>query len=603
MFNKQYYRKVSPETKGGSNKVSINEIRRLFSYLNPYKFWMIGAISATSVGAALGLVFPWILRNLVDAVFTNGNINELNRITLLLIGTFLLRSLFLYFQSYALTFVGERIITDLRNEVYNHLYRLSIRFFSDRRVGELISRLASDITLVRTVLTNNIATVMSQSIMFIGSLVLMLILNWRLTIFILIIAPFVAISAVFFGRKMRRLSTSIQDNVADSSATAEEALSNIRVVKAFTREPFEVKRYALHVEKIFQTTMQMAKYKAAFGPLIMFLAFSSLAAILWFGGREVLADRLTGGALIAFLVYGINIAASVGSFSSLYTQFQEAAGASHRIFELIDEEPDIKNKPNAKILPPIAQEIRFENVSFSYPDSHNVLHKLNLVIHTGEVLALVGPSGAGKTTLFNLIPRFYDPTEGYILIDSNDIRDVTVESLRNQIGLVPQEIQLFSGSIYENIKYGKLTATEEEVYQAAIAANADEFIQKLPNGYKTLVGERGIKISGGQRQRISIARAILKNPQILLLDEATSNLDTESERLVQDALDHLLFGRTTIIIAHRLSTVHKANRIAVLNDGYLIELGNHTQLMEKNGLYAKLYRLQFEERRREETKV
>jgi subfamily B ATP-binding cassette protein MsbA len=432
--------------------------------------------------------------------------------------------------------------------------------------------------------------------MFIGSLVLMLILNWRLTILILLIAPFVAISAVFFGRKMRRLSTDVQDNVADSSATAEEALSNIRIVKAFNRETFEVKRYTSQVEKIFLTTMRMAKYRAAFGPLIMFLAFSSLAAILWFGGREVLAGRLTGGALIAFLVYGINIAASIGSFSSLYTQLQEAAGASHRIFELIDEKPDIINKPNAKHLLPITQNIRFVNVSFSYPSSQDVLHNINLVINAGEVLALVGPSGAGKTTLFNLIPRFYDPTNGSILIDGNDLRDVTIESLRDQIGLVPQETQLFSGSIYENIRYGKLDATKEDVYQAAIAANADDFIQKLPKSYETLVGERGVKVSGGQRQRISIARAILRNPQILLLDEATSNLDTESERLVQDALDHLLKDRTTIIIAHRLSTVHKANRIAVLNNGFLVELGDHPQLMEKNGLYAKLYRLQFEER-------
>jgi subfamily B ATP-binding cassette protein MsbA len=339
--------------------------------------------------------------------------------------------------------------------------------------------------------------------------------------------------------------------------------------------------------------MRITVLRSAFGPLISFLAFGSLAGILWFGGREVLAGRLSAGALIAFLVYGINIAASVGAFTNLYTQLQEAAGASRRIFELLDEEPEISDPPSAISLSKVLGHIRFEQVCFAYPDTEHVLHDIDLEIQSGEILALVGPSGAGKSTLFNLIPRFYDPTEGRIIIDDNDIRHVSLASLRNQIGLVPQETLLFSGSVRDNLRYGKLDSSNEELEAAARAANADEFILRLPQGYDTLVGERGIKLSGGQRQRIAIARAILRNPRILLLDEATSSLDSESEGLVQEALERLMKNRTTVIIAHRLSTIQKADRIAVLEEGHLIELGSHAQLLNLDGLYARLYRLQF----------
>jgi subfamily B ATP-binding cassette protein MsbA len=551
------------------------------------------AVISLLFGAGLGLVFPWIMQNLVDAVLSQGNIGELNRITFILIGTFLLRSIFYYFQSYSLAFVGERVVVDLRCQVYQHLHELSVRFFTDRRVGELISRLSSDVTLVRTALTNNVATVLSQTVTFIGSLVLMLILNWRLTLFILILAPLVAASGAIFGMRLRKLSTEVQDQLADSTALAEEALSGIRVVKAFTREPYEIQRYSDRVERTFSTTMRMAVIRSAFGPLISFMAFSSLAGILWFGGREVLAGRLSGGALIAFLVYGINIAASVGAFTNLYTQLQEAVGAAQRIFELLDEHPEIADQPGAHPVPMLKGEICFANVSFAYPSTKHVLHNINLTIEPGEVLAFVGPSGAGKSTLFSLIPRFYDPSEGKVCMDGVDLRNVKLLSLRAQIGLVPQETLLFSGTVRENLRYGKLDANDDELESAACAANADEFILRLPQGYDTLVGERGVKLSGGQRQRIAIARAILKNPRILLLDEATSSLDSESEGLVKEALEHLMKNRTTVIIAHRLSTVHQADRIAVLDRGHLVELGNHSDLMNLDGLYARLYRMQF----------
>jgi subfamily B ATP-binding cassette protein MsbA len=595
MFSGLRFNRARPTPEGPFVRPSANEVRRLLGYLRPYRGHMFAAVLALLGGAALGLVFPWMMQTLVDAVLTRGDVAELNRITLVLIAAFLVRSVFYYVQGWTLAYVGERIVVDLRRETYDHLHRLSLRFFADRRVGELVSRLSSDVTLVRAALTNNVATVLSQALTFVGSLVLMLLLNWRLTFFILLLAPLIAVSGAVFGARLRKLSMQVQDQLADGTALAEEALSGTRVVKAFTREPYEVQRYGDQMESAFRATMRLTIVRSAFGPLISFFGFAALAGILWFGGREVLEDRLSGGALIAFLVYGINIAASLGAFTSLYTQIQEAIGASRRIFELLDETPEVRDAPDARPLPPIEGQLTFEGISFSYPGTDRVLRDIELDIRPGEVLALVGPSGAGKSTLFNLIPRFYDPTAGRVCMDGHDLRTITLASLRAQIGLVPQETQLFSGTVRENLRYGKLDASDEELEAAARAANAEEFIARLPQKYATLVGEKGVKLSGGQRQRIAIARALLKDPRILLLDEATSSLDSESEGLVQEALERLMRGRTTVIIAHRLSTVHNADRIAVLDQGELIELGTHAELLAAEGLYARLYRMQFRE--------
>jgi subfamily B ATP-binding cassette protein MsbA len=595
MFFGRRPRRDTTPAESKEDRPSIQETRRLLAYLKPYKKPMGIAIVALIFGAILGLVFPWILQNLVDAVFVQNNQQLLNQITLILIVTFLIRSVFYYFQVYFLSYVGERIVVDLRTQVYEHLHLMSLGFYSERRVGELVSRLTSDVTIVRSALTNNVATVLSQSLTFIGSFVLMLVLNFTLTMYILLVTPIIIGLGAVFGARLRRLSTDVQDELADSTAMAEEALSSVRVVKSFTREPYEVGKYDDQVDRTFRVVMKQTRLRAAFGPLVSFFGFAAITGVLWVGGKEVLSGRLTAGALIAFLVYGINIAASLGSFTSLYTQLQEAAGATRRLFDILDTQPDIRDMPQALELSRISGNIRFEDVSFAYEGSDRVLYRINLDIQPGEVLALVGPSGAGKTTLFNLIPRFYDPTQGQIFLDGIDLAGIQLKSLRGQIGLVPQETQLFSATIRENILYGRLNATEDEIFAAAEAANASEFIDRLPDDYDTQVGEKGIKLSGGQRQRIAIARAILRDPRILLLDEATSSLDSESEGLVQEALTRLIEGRTTIMIAHRLSTVQMADRIAVIDRGHLVELGAHEELMQLDGLYAKLYKMQFRE--------
>ncbi len=552
----------------------------------------MAATIAVVFASGLGLVFPRIMGDLVDSALgeiEGADTSELDRFAVILVAVFLLQAGFNFLRSYWLAIAGEGVVADLRRAVFDRVIRLGVPFFDERKTGEITSRLTADAAVVQQTVSTAVAQALAQGITLIGSVILLFLLSFRLSLTVLTFVPIVMIAAFVFGRRLRSISTEFQDRLATANSLAEEAISSVRVVKWFAAEDETARLYDQDIIKSYEVAVRRARVRSVFVPTVTFVMFSTLALVLWQGGRQVIAGNLTAGNLVTFLLYTLTVAGAIGTFTGLYAQLQEALGASQRIFELLDEPPEVAEADNTNNPEPMGT-LAFENVHFAYSDrAGEVLSDINLTVTQGEVVALVGPSGAGKTTLVQLIPRFYDVGSGRIVVDGVDVRDQDIQLLRSRMAAVPQEVELFSGTIAENLRVAKAEATDEEIVSACTAANAHDFITDFPDGYGTIVGERGVKLSGGQRQRVAIARALLADPCILILDEATSSLDAESEALVQAALEVLMRDRTTVVIAHRLSTVRKADRLVVLAEGRIIEEGSHDELVAHGGLYSELY--------------
>ncbi len=571
----------------------MNLYIRILKYVKPYMHVLCAALVCTMLAAAANLYLPWVIKDMVDKVLADKDAAMLNLIAGSIVVIFILRGFFFYGQNYLMSYVGQHVVIDIRGEVFRKLQRLSLSFYDKNKTGTIMSYVTNDVSALQGAMVDSTIDLVTEGFILIGSICAMVYLDWRLTLFTFCTFPAVLWFMDFFGKKIRRSGGQIQEATADITSVLQEAVASARVVKSFVREGYEIDRFDKENTANFKANMKNAKYMATLTPTIELVAALGVTLILWYGGHNVIDGETSPGSLIAFLVYAVNISNPIKRITRTIGTIQKALAAAQRVFNVIDLEEDVKNEPDAKALPAVTGNVDFEHVSFAYNKGEEVLHDLDFQVKPGQVIGIVGPSGAGKSTIASLLPRFYNVSGGVIRIDGQDISKVTLESLREQVGIVPQETMLFNGSVYENILYGRLDATREEVEAAAKAANAHEFIMGLPQGYDTMLGDRGVNISGGQRQRISIARAILKNPRILILDEATSALDTESERLVQEALNRLMVGRTSFVIAHRLSTIKNADRILVLENGALVEDGNHEELMAENGLYAHLYQIQY----------
>ncbi len=568
---------------------AITGYRRLLGFLWPYWKILLIAVICMIVVSGSNLIVPWIIKDIVDEVLAEKNIQMLYWVIAAILVIFLIRGVTTFGNRYLMGYIGQRVVTDLRKRLFAHLQRLSISYYDKRRTGEIMSNLTNDIGALQTAIVENFVSLIQEAAIFVGSFVSMIYLQWKLTVLCLVIVPMVSFIIKFFGKKLHQSGKNVQEKLADVTAMLQEVIQGVRIVRSFNRSDYEIQRFDDVNEANFKANVRTIRQSSQLTPFVEFFSAIAITVIIWYGGLSVIDGIMTSGELIAFLIYAINLANPTRRIAEAVGNIQKSLGAADRVFAILDTEPEVKNRPGAGALQVTAGRVEFDHVAFSYEADHPVLTDISFTAEPGQTVAIVGPSGAGKTTIANILPRFYDVTGGSVRIDGTDIRDVTIGSLRDHIGLVPQDTLLFNTTIKNNILYGRLDATDEEVWEAVRAANAEHFIRELPMGIETRVGDRGLVLSGGQRQRIAIARALLKNPAILILDEATSALDTESEKVVQEALDRLMVGRTSFVIAHRLSTIQNADQILVINGGVIAERGTHEELMEKNGLYHELY--------------
>ena len=579
------------------NKDSLKKSLRLFKYIGKHKWKLYLGMFFLLLTGGTALLFPMILQNLIATIELK-NYDKINVIGLYLILLLTFQSVFSYFRIYLFVNYTENTLAALRQAVYAHLIKLPMSYFVQQRVGDLNSRMSADISQIQDTLTTTLAEFLRQFILVIGGIIFLLIISPKLTLLMLAIVPVVAVAAVIFGRFIRKTSKEVQERIAESNTIIEETLQGISNVKAFANEFYENVRYRKSTEAIVKNAIKGGKYRGAFASFIIFCLFGAIVSVIWFGIHLASQGQLLISQLFSFIIYSAFVGVSFGGIAELYAQIQKAIGSVERVFEILDEEPEVLDiiTEQTNIIR-VEGNVRFENVAFTYPSRKEiqVLKNITLTAKKGETIAVVGPSGSGKSTLIGLLLRFYDPESGTLYIDDKDAKSYSLTALRNNMAIVPQDVILFGGTIKENIAYGKPNASISEIAEAARKANALEFIDSFPEKFETIVGERGIKLSGGQRQRIAIARAVLKDPSILIMDEATSSLDSESERVVQEALDKLMVGRTSFVIAHRLSTIRKADKIIVIDKGAVRESGTHEELMLlDNGMYRNLSNMQMQ---------
>ncbi len=586
---------LSKEEKRSLNKASLRYLSGVFRFMLPYKgLFIIGLVSLALSSLTL-LAFPRLSGELLDVAKGEGEyFSSVNQVALILLGILFVQAIFSFIRVYTFSIVSERGMADVRKAVYQKIIWLPMTFFDNRRVGELMSRITSDVSTLQDTFSFTLAELLRQVLTLVFGIGIIFYLAPTLTGFMLLTFPVLVISALIFGKYIRKLSKKTQDKLAEANVVVEESLQSVFIVKAFTNELFEINRYTKALKEVVTVAIQSARYRGLFISFIIFALFGGIVAVGWYGASLVASNAITVGELFSFVLYTSFIGFSIAGLGDIYTQLQRSIGASERVLEIL-EQPDEFSHADAPVK--VSGNIAFENVSFAYPTrpDFQVLNDLNFTIAAGEKVALIGQSGSGKSTIISLLMRFYPIGNGNISIDGKSITEFNLSAYRHNLGIVPQEVILFGGTIRENIRYGKPTASDEEIREAARKANALEFIESFPDKFDTLVGERGVKLSGGQRQRIAIARAILKDPAILILDEATSSLDAHSEVLVQEALEKLMEGRTTIIIAHRLSTIKKVDRIFVIQQGRLAEMGSHAELTRlNNGIYNNLLKLQLQ---------